>query len=54
MKVPDWEDCKCKDDEGIELTALEAFVYSQEPAGRGATEFRKGLQFVLDELEEIQ
>ena len=54
MKVPEYNECIRKNNEGIELTALEDFVSDQEPSGHAEIAFREGLQLVIDELLEIK
>jgi len=53
MKIPKYDECVNKENEGVELTALERFIRDQEPAGHTDILFRKELQSVVDELLEI-
>lgn len=49
-KLPAWRDCDEKHQRGEPLTALEQFVYDNEPCGTvHEGEFRSGLRAVLDE-----
>lgn len=49
MKVPNWHECEAAVEAGT-ATALERFVYEEEPCGPHEESFREGLQAVLDEL----
>ena len=50
--IPDWFQVNLKIEAGDTTTALERFVYDNEPADRKqAIEFRKGLRDMLAERE---
>lgn len=56
VSIPDWMEVSDKKDHHGELSALERFVYDNEPADVGlegahtAKEFRDGLQAALEEV----
>ena len=50
MNIPEWLACSHKDDKAELMTALELFIYNNEPAGQNAGRFRTELQNVVDEL----
>lgn len=48
--LPTWRECSDKDDADVfRLTALERFIYDQEPAGEAGEEWREQLQAVISE-----
>lgn len=48
IKLPRWEEIEYKKKQGGELSALEKFIYENEPAGSAEeTQFRNGLGEVL-------
>ena len=50
MKLPDWMDIREKITNGKEVTALEKFIYDNEPAGNDdENKFRTELEAVLYE-----
>lgn len=50
MKLPTWEECKAVVDAG-EATALEKFIYKNEPSGRADIEFREDLRSLIIEVQ---
>lgn len=49
--VPEWADVATKKDQGLELSALETFVYDNEPTGKeDEALFRRQLQALVDEV----
>lgn len=51
--LPSWAQCSVKRDAKEEMTALEEFIYNNEPAGPCAEEWRNHLVHVLeDEVNE--
>lgn len=47
ITLPDWWECMEKDNAGEVLTALERFIYDNEPAGKSDSTFRAQLAAVL-------
>lgn len=50
MKLPTWEECEAAVDAG-EATALQRFIYKNEPSGGDDIEFREGLRFLIIEVQ---
>ena len=51
ITVPTFDDVEYKRNDGKDLTALEQFVYDNEPTPEsGKEDFRKGLQALIDEV----
>ena len=48
--LPSWSQCSEKHDAGAQLTALEEFIYDNEPAGAADEEWRQHLRDVLSEV----
>lgn len=51
FELPDWNVCKERVDAGIG-SALELFIYHNEPAGPDENMFREQLSLVIDEVKE--
>lgn len=50
MKLPEWIDCEEAAKAGT-ATALQKFIYENEPAGREQEgKFRKGLRLLIEEV----
>lgn len=50
MKLPDYLEIAEKVDAGEKMTALESFIYSNEPASPEEVQFRQELAKVVSEL----
>jgi hypothetical protein len=49
VNIPEWDEVLEKDKAGQKLTALERFVYDNEPAGPSEAKFREQLAAVIEE-----
>jgi hypothetical protein len=49
VHIPEWDDVLAKEKSGQALTALERFVYDNEPAGPDESQFREQLAAVIEE-----
>ena len=50
MRLPTWEECEAAVDAG-EATALQRFIYENEPSGSCDVEFRENLRSLIIEMQ---